>query len=70
MDSHFISAMSQWAMYFLPSVVAWIRLRMGKKVPLSGILHSSESYAGLDGRCLDSVNDQCVRVQPGTVGGI
>ena len=35
MDSRFISAMSQWAMYFLPSIVAWIRLRMGKTVPLS-----------------------------------
>ena len=34
MDSPFISAMSQWAMYFLPSIVAWIRLRMGKTVPL------------------------------------
>ena len=27
--------MSQWAMYFLPSIVAWIRLRMGKKIHLS-----------------------------------
>jgi hypothetical protein len=35
MDSRFISAMSQWAMYFLPSIVACIRLRMGKTVPLS-----------------------------------
>src|ERR1700682_4426134 len=35
MDSRFISAMSLWGMYFLPSVVAWIRLRMGKRVPLS-----------------------------------
>ena len=35
MDARFISAMSQWAMYFLPSIVAWIRLRMGKTVPLS-----------------------------------
>jgi len=34
MDPRFISAMSQWFMYFLPSIVAWIRLRMGKTVPL------------------------------------
>ena len=27
--------MSQWAMYFLPSIVAFIRLRMGKKIHLS-----------------------------------
>ena len=35
MDSRFITAMSQWAMYFLPSIVAWIRLRMGNKIHLS-----------------------------------
>jgi hypothetical protein len=34
MDPRFINAMSQWFMYFLPSIVAWIRLRMGKTVPL------------------------------------
>jgi hypothetical protein len=35
MESHFFSAMSQWFMYFLPSIVAWLRLRMGKQLPLS-----------------------------------
>lgn len=35
MDPRFISAMSQWFIYFLPSIVAWTRLRMGKAVPLS-----------------------------------
>src|ERR1700730_5889876 len=34
MDPRFVSAMSQWAMYLLPSIVAWTRLRMGKKLPL------------------------------------
>ncbi len=33
--THFISALSQWFMYFLPSIVAWIRLRSGKKIPIS-----------------------------------
>lgn len=35
MDSHVISALSQWFMYFLPTVVAWLRLRSGKTIPLS-----------------------------------
>ena len=35
MESHFFSAMSQWFMYFLPTIVAWVRLRMGKQLPLS-----------------------------------
>jgi hypothetical protein len=32
MESHFFSAMSQWFMYLLPSIVALIRLRMGKPI--------------------------------------
>src|SRR5947207_8742000 len=35
-----------------------------------GVVCSSEPYGGLDGRWLDPINDQCVRLQPGTVGGI
>jgi hypothetical protein len=35
MDSHVISALSQWFMYFLPTLVAWLRVRMGKPLPLS-----------------------------------
>jgi hypothetical protein len=35
MESHFFSAMSQWFMYFLPTIIAWVRLRMGKQIPLS-----------------------------------
>lgn len=35
MDPRFLSAMSQWFMYFLPSIVAWTRLRRGKTLPLS-----------------------------------
>jgi hypothetical protein len=35
METHFWSAMSQWAMYFLPSIVAWFRKRAGKEVPFS-----------------------------------
>ena len=35
MESHFFSAMSQWFMYFLPTIVAWVRLLMGKQLPLS-----------------------------------
>ena len=31
MDPRFVSAMSQWFMYFLPTFVAWIRVRMGEK---------------------------------------
>ena len=32
MESHFFTAMSQWFMYLLPTIVAWIRLRMGKPI--------------------------------------
>jgi hypothetical protein len=35
MDPRFISAMSQWFMYFLPTIVAWLRVRMGKNVVTS-----------------------------------
>ncbi len=35
MESHFFSFMGQWFMYFLPTTVAWVRLRMGKQIPLS-----------------------------------
>ena len=32
MESHFFTAMSQWFMYLLPTLVAFIRLRMGKPI--------------------------------------
>jgi hypothetical protein len=32
MDTHVISSLSQWFMYLLPTIVAWIRLRMGKTI--------------------------------------
>jgi hypothetical protein len=35
MDPRFVSAMSQWFMYFLPTIVAWLRVRMGKKIVTS-----------------------------------
>lgn len=35
MESHFFSSMAQWFMYFLPTIVAWVRLRMGNELPLS-----------------------------------
>ena len=35
MDPRFVSAMSQWFMYLLPTIVAWLRVRMGKNVVIS-----------------------------------
>ena len=32
MESHFFTTMAQWFMYLLPTIVAWIRLRMGKPI--------------------------------------
>ncbi|HKT34394.1 MAG TPA: hypothetical protein VJR03_06150 [Nitrospira sp.] len=32
MESHFFSSMSQWFMYLLPTIVGFIRLRMGKSI--------------------------------------
>lgn len=34
MSPRFLSAMSQWAIYFLPSIIAFIRIRRGKTVPI------------------------------------
>jgi DnaJ-class molecular chaperone len=47
MDPRVINALSQWFMYFLPSIVAWIRMRMGKKVVTSvGSIFSSNLFLG------------------------
>ncbi len=35
MDPRFVSAMSQWFMYFLPTIVTWIRVRTGKRTTSS-----------------------------------
>ena len=35
MDPRVINALSQWFMYFLPTIVAWLRVRMGKKIVTS-----------------------------------
>lgn len=34
METHFFSAMSQWFMYFLPTIVAWFRRRQGNSIVL------------------------------------
>ena len=47
MESHFFSTMFQWFMYLLPTIVAWIRLRMGKPVVGSlGLLFTLNLFAG------------------------
>ena len=69
MESHFFSAMSQWFMYCLPITVAWLRLRMGKQLPLSfGANCSHQSVACLDRCRMDLVNAQRIRFDPGALG--
>jgi len=47
MESHFISTMLQWFMYFLPTIVSWVQLRRGKTLPLPlGMIFFSNLFLG------------------------